>query len=563
MKELRISASQIESFLLCSRKWWFQSIQRMPEVAKGSQIFGTVVHAVCERFLKADELGYDKETGKPVELYPPGWHTAKERDGTVNEINITEQALVKTLIVSAIEEGVLARQPGGLVETKMSRQLLKDPPTVITGYIDYLHDGGVEDHKTTKAMKWAKSPAKLRENEQMLVYAHEWVSRRTERGGALPEHVDVVHNVFCKDPLKPKVRKTRARVPLNEVYGAWQNFQKIAQKMHALRSLEVWHQLPNPTNPRACQAFGGCPFAPICQGQESPEIYRSRVDSVKQFGVDYSFVASTKSNTKSMVSFKEKIKAAAAAKAAVANAQEEKPLIDPKEAQKPAQDVKPAAQPKSTKVEGWGDTPPWANPDCKVCKGRGFSIKTGKPCRACEAKCGFKVADSFELVSDDDGTVLWIGAVDGEEFEGSTLVVSEVKAEEKEPEPEPEPKPKPEPEKKAAPATASRGRGRPPASFKLLINCVVEGLRDSRCVRLTEVVQPYMDAMAEAQGADRGYYSLDAFKRRDGLRELPILDKIIEDLGTNFVLVHLDGPDTSSLVEALIPRAEFVVRGAR
>ena len=78
-KKLTVSASQIDTFRLCPRKWWLGKIRKLPGNA-GAQhfIFGTILAEVCERYLLADDLGYDK-SGVPVDLYPPGWTSAINR----------------------------------------------------------------------------------------------------------------------------------------------------------------------------------------------------------------------------------------------------------------------------------------------------------------------------------------------------------------------------------------------------------------------------------------------------------------------------------------------------
>lgn len=102
---LQISASQIETYNLCKRKWWLSRVRKLEEGSTRSQVFGTVVHAVIERYLLADDQGrvicpecdsfvshkeYATKTNcpscqgvgrKPVDLYPQHWQVAKSRYG--------------------------------------------------------------------------------------------------------------------------------------------------------------------------------------------------------------------------------------------------------------------------------------------------------------------------------------------------------------------------------------------------------------------------------------------------------------------------------------------------
>ena len=54
---LRISPSQLETFELCPRKWWFLKKLRLPTRQQKGASFGTVLHGVIERYLTADKTG--------------------------------------------------------------------------------------------------------------------------------------------------------------------------------------------------------------------------------------------------------------------------------------------------------------------------------------------------------------------------------------------------------------------------------------------------------------------------------------------------------------------------
>src|ERR1035437_3373846 len=112
---LQTSPSQHETFNLCKRKWWLKSIRHLPEIAKGSQVFGTVLHAVIERFLRADELGRDPATGLPVELFPQRWTIAANRwkpEEIDGECTPAEAEIIRRLVTEAIEGGVIQRHAG-------------------------------------------------------------------------------------------------------------------------------------------------------------------------------------------------------------------------------------------------------------------------------------------------------------------------------------------------------------------------------------------------------------------------------------------------------------------
>ena len=304
---LQLSASQIETYRDCHRKWWLDKVRKLPTRSSHSQVFGTVVHSVIERFLLADDLGRDTATGLPVNLYPTDWHVAKDRWGKKCEakdcgprcgachgtgllcegaISPMEQDDVKRLIASAIENGVLERLPGRRVEAGFTRTILKhDCPAcagveapfeggkclkckgdgkgttvTLTGFVDVLFRDQVQDHKTTSAMRWAKSPAALQKNTQMLIYAYEALEQAKARGEPLPATIILRHNVYCAK--ENKVRKTETSVSREAVETHWSQVLRDCAHMVELRDIaDTWHDIKEPDNPATvCNAYGGCPF---------------------------------------------------------------------------------------------------------------------------------------------------------------------------------------------------------------------------------------------------------------------------------------------------------------
>ena len=117
--KITISASQYGTASDCIRKWGMARVLGLPETPKplGSdgRTFGNILHPVAERYLEADDLGYDKN-GDPVELYPDGWWIAESRfkkdTDIVRWISPGQQAHLKKLIEKAIEE-VFAKYGSG------------------------------------------------------------------------------------------------------------------------------------------------------------------------------------------------------------------------------------------------------------------------------------------------------------------------------------------------------------------------------------------------------------------------------------------------------------------
>lgn len=319
-RQLMVSPTQIETYELCRRKWWFGKVRRLPVPSSTSQVFGTVLHSVCERYLKADDQGRDRVTGLPVDLYPPGWHIAVGRDGEESgdgEITLEEQGQVKTLIDSAIQSGVLERVPDRVIEHNFMRVMTKlvcptcggagrldDPPIekcptckgdgkgttiMMTGLIDLAYPEGIQDHKTAKTIRYLCNDKKdsdkyLGNNLQILIYAHELIELLRETDLPVPPKITLRHNQYVKDQKQTRVIKTVVEVTPEHIEETWQRVMKTAIEMSQLRqAVDGWQQIPEPQNlNKACMAYGGCPFRGICGGQETPEQYETRLDKQTQ-----------------------------------------------------------------------------------------------------------------------------------------------------------------------------------------------------------------------------------------------------------------------------------------
>ena len=104
-----LSASQFETFELCARKWWLKFVRGLPEPDSKSTIFGSILHAVIERYLSGDKQGRDSN-GFPIDLYPPGWTRAINRydkNKVDGEVSPGEADTIRRLMTTAIEQGVI------------------------------------------------------------------------------------------------------------------------------------------------------------------------------------------------------------------------------------------------------------------------------------------------------------------------------------------------------------------------------------------------------------------------------------------------------------------------
>lgn len=440
-----ISASQIGTFEDCNRFWWFERILRLlePPAIVDNFTFGTVLHGVCERYLSATMNGrvrgpagavMTKEpmvgqiAGHPVNLYPKGWETTVERDGSSGKtVTPTEAKLIQRLIAEAIEEGILVRGKQTTVERKILLPVIEGVNLV--GYIDVHRNPSavrqlpvIEDHKSygkgsVRFLKREKktSPNFLGSDQQLKTYA--WAITELDNlhdsvGGF--NGVRVRHNQYPKFPGRP-VTSVEATITSEQIEEHGEYLRDVAGRMVRVADVKEWADVPGPKDTGKCEHWYGkpCPFHKICGRVETTEQHKARVSRLIDSQSDKPRLdlplQSPRKRTKpkeangmsSIFDKAKKKKAAQAARKKAAGSTAAKAKAKPK-AKAPATPVNGSepAQQEPAVVGG----APWANPSCRACKGRGLTSK-GKACPICDntaKKGGRPTSMSYVLELDDE-----------------------------------------------------------------------------------------------------------------------------------------------------------------
>lgn len=657
---LQVSASQMEKFQLCRRKWWLDHVRKLPSPPIAPGTFGDVLHKVLERYLKADGTGRDT-SGNAVNLYPDKWTAAANRytGETEGEISTAEASVIQKLVEASIEGGVLERLPDREIEVEFTDTILeqkchkcegcgktqcptcgdagdaltdgetcpdcgtKDGGGIVTcpdckgdgkgvtvtvkGFVDYLTPDGIQDHKSTKNMKYAKSKNDLTKDVQMMTYGKQLLEALKADGKPLPEKIYFRHNVYCKDPNNLKVRKTEVFVTPEDVFSFWETLKVMAREMTVVRrASESWHHVQGPENTaHACNAYGGCHYRGICSGMESEEEYAKRMEPQISYNSDTNVLAiqdAAKYNNEvtgtvgatsenpvlrnSIMGLLDKLKereAAVKANTSGAPSPAATQATALQQAQAPAVTALASAPATIALPAASGDRmdlpAPWADAGCRACGGVGMSTK-GSQCPICDAKARLKKAwqsKDFDIQVIDPGTYYWkfkpqdnsmfAGAVP--EIEGifrTAVAEAPVKTEVKtmiatpsSTETHTSVVTTPAPAPAAAPSVDKRTRTR--KSFTLVINALVT-FGSGPNPKVTRLVDTFAALQMElAQAAGKSYYEIDAFKRRDIVMEKA--ETIAESFGTDYVVADLANgtPDLKALCEAIRPYAGVEVVG--
>ena len=271
---LNISASAIETFDRCQRKWYFGYVERIRGPKNAAADRGDKIHDLAERYLKGQVTARGIETLAELLTDPPdtedttGWEGFKALLGLLvaghgsdtGNYKVTDpvywRQLVPGLQFAPTPEQVIA--DGWGVEDWVKEAC---GPLNFVGKVDIYHRESftISDWKTTGNKKWeySKTPTQLRNHVQPRVYAY-----------ALFKHdpPDVVR--FQHINMQSKGRAAAMEVwaedvPWQEIEDTWNSVLETSKAM-AQVATENEDMTTVAFNPKACYDFGRCEHAAIC-----------------------------------------------------------------------------------------------------------------------------------------------------------------------------------------------------------------------------------------------------------------------------------------------------------
>lgn len=219
------SASQLDKFALCNRKWAWEYLAGHREPAGPAAELGTRVHKVLEKWLS-------KAT--PINL--------RTTEGKIAAPGLDELPL-----------------PSPRLEVEDSFQI-RIGKFHYRGQIDlsYRSKQGpwVVDHKTTGDFIWQKTEKVLRTDIQAILYAKVALDK-------YPDAEFVYLKWVYYRTRKPAVRVTKLKLSRDYVEKEFEKIEALTREADRYR-LNVVNPMDVPFNPKACGAFGGCPHVKRC-----------------------------------------------------------------------------------------------------------------------------------------------------------------------------------------------------------------------------------------------------------------------------------------------------------
>ena len=231
-KPLTYSASQIEAWEDCPRKWGWDKIDSIRRADTAATKIGTAVHNQLERYLKGEAFDFATDH-----------HAAQLAQGATPFL---PPPMASGLMVEAED--------------------LKFPspvyPHLWTGRIDwYLHEPSkltIGDHKTTSSIaKWAKSTIVLRRDVQANIYAKYGLIIRPELG-----EIELQWTyIQTRDARRVEPRKLTILRP--EVESRFAEIDATANEITLARQgIQTAKDLPY--NSDSCDKYGGCSYQHLC-----------------------------------------------------------------------------------------------------------------------------------------------------------------------------------------------------------------------------------------------------------------------------------------------------------
>lgn len=222
-----LSATEIESFETCRRKWSYRYLDGLENPQSKSAELGSAVHSFLEKYLKNEPIDHQSKEGQ---IASAGFRYLPTKLSTKN-----------------VERSILFTKNG----------------LFFRGIIDFSEDLGektwlIGDHKTTSDLNRALTTDELKNNIQANIYA-QWAF--TEKDA---EEVQL-RWVYYKTQSAPKAISVEAKISRQE---AESNFDRIAATANEILSI-VHNQQPTSTQPKntsACFKYGRCPFFARCKG---------------------------------------------------------------------------------------------------------------------------------------------------------------------------------------------------------------------------------------------------------------------------------------------------------
>lgn len=222
-KITHISPSQLKSYSLCPRKWYFEKVVGLTQPQSKAAADGHRIHEIIEDYLLNGNDFPDDKLG---------------------------QAAIRSL------EYLPDLEDGWEVEKLLTLDNLFGEGVRFLGRVDLYSKDHIIDHKTTSNLKYAKTEEQLKIDEQAILYCYATLQNHPE-----VDKIKFSHQYILRSrPSRP--REVTVEFTREELEEKIQIMVERGSQMLSEINKEPAEVSDN--SPGACTAFGGCAFKTHC-----------------------------------------------------------------------------------------------------------------------------------------------------------------------------------------------------------------------------------------------------------------------------------------------------------
>ena len=218
---MRLSASQVQTFIDCQRKWGWKYLDGIEEPLNASAELGRAVHAELEKYLKGGEIDFTTEIGY---IAASGLHHLPKPGAEGMRV----------------EEEFHFEGPSG---------------HTYLGYKDLEMPRVVYDHKSTGDLKWQKTEEDLKKDIPATLYAVDYFRTHPDE-----DSVELRWVYYQTRGTK----KSAITVATRYQVETWDRFLEIEQVAQQMQEASAKKTLELPPSVNHCSAYGGCPHQGRC-----------------------------------------------------------------------------------------------------------------------------------------------------------------------------------------------------------------------------------------------------------------------------------------------------------
>lgn len=254
------SATQIDNYASCERKWWLQSVKKEGKDESAALSFGTDVHACLEQALLGSA--------------PAGPPSPYIKDA----LRLAARALVAdSWLMSTVAGRDLSRDTVEIEFEDYETFVVPVRGKIDLLLVDFFHEDKriavrIIDHKTTKSRKYILGAKRLRKNIQGLLYANHAYHTFLRQYPDYEITVEFFLHYLIKEEEDAAPVVSSVVYTDGDLISGRAMLNDLLERMSVDARKEIYTDVL--TRPSACSKYGGCPFRNRCFGLTPLDVYK-------------------------------------------------------------------------------------------------------------------------------------------------------------------------------------------------------------------------------------------------------------------------------------------------